>query len=96
VTNDVLDNDLIVVLLAADAVTARVFRRSAGERTLTFEASGDRLRDRETGSVWDPMTGLALSGPLVGTKLEPRVFTQALWYAWRSVRPDTTLWDPGR
>lgn len=92
VANDTLDDDPIVVLLAEDAVTPRVFRRSAGGRTLTFHSGGDRLRDEETESQWDPMTGQAVAGPLEGTELEGLVFTQALWYAWRSVRPDTTLW----
>jgi len=92
VVNDTIDSQPIVVFLAEDAVTPRVFHRSAGERTLTFQATGDRLRDEETGTVWDPMTGDGLAGPLEGTHLEPVVFTQALWYAWRSVRPDTTIW----
>jgi hypothetical protein len=39
------------------------------------------------------MTGQALSGPLVGRSLEGLVVTTALWYAWRSQRPDTTLWE---
>jgi hypothetical protein len=96
VVNDAVDGDPILVFLAEDAVTARVYRRTTGNRTLTFEAAGDRLRDRETGSVWDPMTGRAVSGSLEGLELEPLAFTQALWYAWRSVRPDTTLWGEGR
>jgi hypothetical protein len=95
VANDTLDDEPIVVFLAGDAVTPRVFRRSAGERTLTFQLTGDGLRDEETGTSWDPLTGLALDGPLKGARLEGVVFTQALWYAWRSVRPDTTLWDDG-
>jgi hypothetical protein len=93
VANDTIDGEPILVFLAEDAVTPRVFRRLAGERTLTFEAAGDHLRDEETGTRWDPMTGRALEGPLEGLQLEPVVFTQALWYAWRSVRPDTALWD---
>ena len=93
VANDTIDGEPILVFLAEDAVTPRVFRRSAGGRTLTFEATGDRLRDQETGTRWDAMSGRALDGPLEGLQLEPVVFTQALWYAWQSVRPDTALWD---
>jgi hypothetical protein len=93
VANDELDGEPIVVFLAADAVTVRALRRTAGGRTLTFAAAADRLRDSETGSLWDPMTGRALSGSLVGRSLEGLVVTTALWYAWRSQRPDTTLWE---
>ena len=92
VVNDEIDGQPIVVSLAKDAVTARVYRRSVGDRALTFQAANDRLRDEETGTLWDAMTGRALTGPLEGERLEPVVFTQALWYAWRSVRPDTTVW----
>jgi hypothetical protein len=92
VANDAVDGQPIVVFLAEDAVTTRVLRRSVTGRTLTFEAEGDRLRDVETGTRWDPMTGRALSGPLGGQRLEAVDFVQALWYAWRSQRPDTTLW----
>jgi hypothetical protein len=38
------------------------------------------------------MTGEALSGELQGERLEGVVSTLALWYAWKSQRPDTTLW----
>jgi hypothetical protein len=92
VVNDTIDGEPIVVFLADDSVSPGVFRRSVGDRTLTFQAAGDRLRDEETRTLWNPMTGRALTGPLEGTQLERVVFIQALWYAWRSVRPDTTLW----
>ena len=94
VANDTLDGEPIAVFLVEDGVTPRVFRRSTATRVLTLGLAGGQLRDQETGSQWDPMSGRALAGPLKGTQLEARVFTQALWYAWRSVRPDTTLWDP--
>ena len=96
VANDTIDDEPIAVFLVEDGVTPRVFGRSTATQTLTFELAGDHLRDEETGTRWDPMSGRALAGPLEGAQLEARVFTQALWYAWRSVRPDTTLWDPQR
>ena len=81
------------MFLTQDAVTAQVWTRVSEGRTLTFQADGDQMRDRETGSLWDPMSGRALDGPLEGQALEPVAFTHALWYAWRSQRPETTLWD---
>jgi hypothetical protein len=93
VVNDDLDGEPVVVFLAEDAVTVRALRRTVAGRTLTFAAEGDSLRDAETGSRWDPMTGRALSGPLAGRTLEGLVVTTALWYAWRSQRPETSLWE---
>jgi hypothetical protein len=92
VVNDAIDGDPVVVFLGTDTVTVRVLRRTVANRTLSFRADGDSLRDEETGSTWDPMTGRARSGPLASEKLKSVVLTTALWYAWRSQRPDTTLW----
>ena len=91
--NDDVDGEPVVVFLAEDAVTVRALRRTVGGRTLTFAARGDTLRDDETGTVWDPMTGRAVSGPLSGRRLEGLVVTPALWYAWRAERPGTSLWE---
>lgn len=93
VLDDVAGGEPVVVFLAEDAVTVRVMSRRVTGRTLTMALSQhDRLRDTETGSEWDALTGLAVAGPLVGRRLEPRVVTTALWYAWSSQHPRTTLW----
>jgi hypothetical protein len=93
VVNDTLDGDPIVLFLAEDGVTVRALRRELGGRVLTFSVEGDLLRDLQTGSSWHPLAGRAQTGPLAGRSLEPLVVTTALWYAWHSQRPDTTLWN---
>ncbi|HSD29359.1 MAG TPA: DUF3179 domain-containing (seleno)protein [Vicinamibacteria bacterium] len=93
VVNDELDGEPVVVFLAEDAVTVSALRRRVAGRTLTFAAEGDSIRDTETGTLWDPMTGRAASGPLAGRTLEGLTVTTALWYAWRSQRPRTSLWE---
>ena len=93
VVNDELDGEPVVVFLAEDGVTVSALRRTVARRTLTFAAQGDALVDAETGSRWDPMTGRAASGPLAGRTLEEVPVTTALWYAWRSQRPGTSLWE---
>jgi hypothetical protein len=45
VANDMIDGEPVVAFLAEDFVTARVLRRSIGERWLTFRADGDHMRD---------------------------------------------------
>jgi Protein of unknown function (DUF3179) len=96
--NDDLERSPVVVILCRDDATVRVFSRRVGERTLNFllAPDDDRLSDRETRSVWDAMTGRALSGPLAGRALEPVIATSALWYAWKTYRPDTALWGEPR
>ena len=95
--DDAAGGEPVEVFLAKDAVTVHVFRRRVAGRVLSFRAQGDRLRDAETGSEWDGLTGRASSGPLAGGRLEALVVTTALWYAWSSQHPGTTLWgaDPG-
>lgn len=92
--NDTFENAPIVLWISKDLATARVLDRTAAGRTLTFEPTDDdRLRDQETGSIWDPLAGEAVSGPLQGNKLASLVSTYSLWFAWQRYRPDTTLID---
>jgi hypothetical protein len=47
-----------------------VFHRQVGNQLLTLSISGGRLVDEETGTVWDPGTGVARDGPLAGEILD--------------------------
>ena len=53
------------------------------------------LRDRETGTYWSAATGLALSGPLAGRRLEPVAATYTTADAWRRAFPETRYADLG-
>lgn len=82
-----------LVYLSEDLATARVLDREIDGRELTFAlADGDRFRDEETGSLWDPLSGRAISGELVGRELQPLVSTYSLWFAWQKYRPDSVVW----
>ena len=90
--NDQLEGAPIVVFLSEDLATARIYDRRLDDRTLSLElASGDGMRDVETGSTWDPLSGAAVAGPLEGQQLRPLVSTYSLWFAWKKYRPDTSL-----
>ncbi len=52
-----------------------MWRRTAGGRTLTFHLAGINnqnflMRDDETGSYWQQVTGRAIAGPMEGASLE--------------------------
>jgi hypothetical protein len=69
--NDVVAGVPIAVVL--DPTTPdrwKVFHRRVGDDTLTLSISGDDLVDLETGTVWDPANGRALSGLLIGEILD--------------------------
>ena len=62
---------------------------------LTFTRVGeDGYIDTETGSVWN-IFGLAVSGPLAGSQLDPADHTDTFWFAWAAFHPDTRTADVG-
>ena len=74
-----------------DVGATGVFLREVGNQVLSFSANGDgTFSDQETGSTWD-ILGLATSGPLDGTQLEPIPHHDTFWFAWAAFVPDTSL-----
>jgi hypothetical protein len=49
------------------------------------------MRDRETGTIWQHETGVALMGKYRGKKLEILGGELSNWKAWRTEHPETTL-----
>jgi hypothetical protein len=49
------------------------------------------LVDDETASLWAPVSGLALHGPLAGTRLERLPVYQSTWREWKQLRPGTVV-----
>ncbi len=74
-----------------DIGQSAVYRRTVGDRSLTFERDGDRFRDRETGSTWD-LAGRAVGGPQEGERLAPIPYGNHFWFAWAVFKPNTEVW----
>ena len=91
VVNDTFEN-LPLVLLATSDESASVFERTLNGQTLTFEAAGSTVRDHETASTWDPVTGKATAGPLVGQSLTAVPATTSFWFGWFDFFPGTALY----
>jgi len=51
------------------------------------------LRDTETGSTWQTLTGAAIDGPLKGTVLDRVLSHLSFWFAWKDWNPDTELYE---
>jgi len=79
-----------------------VHARKVGERELTFIVSGRLWRnslvmqDEETGTYWSHVTGVAMEGPLEGTKLTMLPAVHTTWLKWREQHPETTLLEKSR
>lgn len=52
------------------------------------------MRDRETGSWWQQVTGRAISGPLAGTVLEPVSSDELTFALWKSESPHGVVLAP--
>ena len=97
--NDAVKGEPVVVVFSAQDATAAAFSRRAGGRTLTFANLRPQdgvwvMDDREMGSTWRAFEGRAVAGRLEGTRLEAIPGTQAFWFAWKQIYPDTRLWSP--
>jgi hypothetical protein len=90
----------VVVRCALTQITA-VYDRQVAGRTLTFVNSGALwrdtlvLQDRETGTLWTAATGLALTGPLAGSRLRPIPARVTTTEAWQAVFPASLYLDTG-
>jgi hypothetical protein len=87
-TLSALDEEEIKRSRAVGATAA--FSRVAEGRALTFEATADGFRDRETRSTWT-FLGRAVKGPLTGRRLTPIPHVDAFWFAWAAFKPATSI-----
>ena len=95
VVNDVLGGEPIVVVYHSQVITGLAYSRVVNGRTLEFYNSSDQgfeMRDRSTGSEWDP-EGQAIAGPLSGTSLKYVTSFISEWYGWSAYHPETDLFQ---
>jgi hypothetical protein len=91
---DDLGGTQLAIVRAPDGRSTRVFDRSVHGQPLEFLAKPDvtpfRFVDTNTGSDWD-FTGVAVSGPLEGTRLPRLPFLEEYWFDWRTYNPSTEI-----
>jgi hypothetical protein len=95
VVNDSFAGMPLLVAFDPEALSPTGFDRRLGGVELTFRRRGTDLIDDTSGSAWDPVTGLALRGPLEGRRLSLVAGTIATRNAWLVFHPDSEVWDPG-
>jgi hypothetical protein len=92
--NDSFGGIPLLITFDPQTLSPVAFDRRLDGRALTFRRRGDDLVDEATGSRWDPVTGLALGGPLEGRRLPMVAGTIATTRTWRAFHPDGEIWDP--
>jgi Protein of unknown function (DUF3179) len=83
----------VLVLLAEDGKSVRVFDRRLEGRTLEFFLRPDsrELIDAETGSAWD-FTGTATGGAHQGKRLSRIQPVKDYWFDWKQYHPGTAVY----
>jgi hypothetical protein len=90
--NDVFAGQPLLVVFDRRTNTAKAFDRRTSDTELTFHWESKALTDDQTGSIWNPFTGIAVKGPLKGRQLTAVAGTISLGWAWRSFHPDSETW----
>ena len=92
---DSVGGEPISVVLHSDGKSVRAFYRKINGQVLDFfQVDGNefQMTDSQTASRWD-FTGLALSGPLAGQKLQKIYTLKDYWFDWKNYNPDTTIYN---
>ncbi|MCI0848869.1 MAG: DUF3179 domain-containing protein [Chloroflexi bacterium] len=98
VINDHFAGEEVVITFEPTSESAAAFQRRLDGKTLTFEPAQVRagvalMRDQETGSLWQVLTGQAVEGPLFGERLERLPSHYSFWFAWSDFHPQTELYE---
>ena len=87
--------ELAVVLDPASQDRWSVLSRLLDDRVVTLAIDGDRVVDTGTGTVWDPVRGRALEGPLAGEILDLLPGFTAFPGDYEEFWPGGRVWQPG-
>jgi len=99
--NDSISGKQVLVVFDLTSETGAIFDRNLEGRSMGFDIlpeTGDGIalmKDRETGSTWQLLTGRAISGELEGMALKRLSSFYAFWFAWSDFHPDTALYEGG-
>lgn len=95
VINDVVAGvEIAVVSDPADPQRWSVLSRRLDDEVVELERVGDEIVDVGTASVWDPVRGLARSGPLQGEVLNPLPGFTSFPGDFDTFWPDGRVWQP--
>ncbi|VAX33104.1 hypothetical protein MNBD_NITROSPINAE05-131 [hydrothermal vent metagenome] len=97
IVNDTIGSQAVVVTFCPLCGTGMVFDGKIKGKNLTFGVSGllyqsdMLLYDRKTDSLWSQIKREAVTGPLMGARLQLLSSTQTSWSAWKKLHPETRV-----
>ncbi len=98
VVNEIVGPHQIVVVMDPSTREALAFSRKVNARVLTFKPIKARsegvplMRDQETGSVWNRLSGQAIEGPMKGAVVLPLISVPWLIERWRQIYQTGTIY----
>lgn len=101
VVNDRVEPYAVVVVIDPVQKQALAFSRKMGDKTLTFKPERARspdnplMRDQETGSLWERLSGRAIEGPLKGSEILPLISVPWLKDRWRQIYQGGMVYSSG-
>lgn len=99
VVNDQVGGINVVVFFDKATASGAVFDRQLEDGTVLDFRPGSTNRlavDNKTGSLWDILTGVAVSGPMQGTKLAQVPITYAFWFGWVDYHGQSSVYTLNR
>ncbi len=95
VVNEVVGGlEVAIVVDPTDDERWETFARRVDDRVLTLAIDNGALVDLETGTIWDPVRGRALSGPLEGEILGILPSFTIFPGDFETFFPDGRVWEP--
>jgi len=92
VVNEVLNGIPVLVVFDATSFTASLYSRTVDGQTLTFTRREKQLIDRETGRMWDPLSGKQVGTAASSTQLKRLPGVVSFATAWKQFYPRSTFW----
>lgn len=90
-----LPNSHLVVAFDRESTAANLFSREVDGRRLRFSPADDaKMKDVQTGTVWNRKSGGEIRGPLEGKCLERRNGFLSYARAWNVFHPNSTTVRP--
>ncbi len=69
----------------------RIFNRQVWEKPSLFVLDDGQLTDLESRTIWDPVTGRAVKGNMMGASMNQYYGVYSMWFNWYNINPETYL-----
>lgn len=94
IVNDAIGRTPVLLVFDPNSATTYAYRRSVNDQVLVLTKKDGRLVDQQTGTSWDPASGMALSGKMKDKRLEPLPIILSFREPWQFFHPNSSYWLP--